>query len=105
MSVLQHDCRELAAVVALAFEAGAAVAEKACLLGKSVARGALHSGDAGACEPAFDIAAKIEHEMPVAPRWRKKGGVVGALGEEGRGKLRPDLVGALRDAGADAGAD
>src|SRR6185437_5207761 len=103
-SALQHDGGKTVAEILLAFQTGAPIAEEARLLGDGVAGGTLDRADAGGDEAALDVAGDVEHEMARPPRRSEEIAIVGILGEKACREFRPDLVGTLRDAGADGGA-
>src|SRR6185437_9094395 len=98
-SALQHDGGKTVAEILLAFQTGASIAEEARLLGDGVAGRALDRADTGGDEAALDIAGDVEHEMARAPRRCEEIAAGFILGKKGHRKLRPDLVGTLRDAG------
>ena len=99
-SVLEGDCRQATAVVAHPRQGVAAVAEKIVGAGQRIVTGdARRDSDLG--DAPLEIAREIEQEVAGARCGAEEGFVGFVLGEEGRGKFRPDLVGVAADAGTD----
>src|SRR3546814_15755317 len=65
----------------------------------------LDGGQAGVNEAPGDVALEVEEEMARPLGGTEEVGVARVPLQEGGGKLRPDLVGALGDRRADAGDD
>ena len=92
----ERDRRESAAVIRLAAQAGAAVAEEVAVLGAGVVGQHLDRGEPEPFELVGDIAAEIEAPARLALRVAVGAEVAAVrriLGDEGRGEFRSDLVG------------
>src|SRR6185503_16880973 len=103
--ILQCDGRQQTTIVLLAGECGAAITEIALgISGRVFARGEDLS-QAQTFEPPRYIAAEVEQVMRRPARCMEESGIVRISADEALVKLRADFVGALRDAGADRGAN
>ena len=101
----QSDRGDEPAVVRLLAVGRAAVAEEPRLVGVGVEAAVLETDDAGARRALADIAVQIEHRARRIDARDEEARRLGIGGRVGLDEFGADLVGGLRDAGAERGAD